>query len=70
MARLLNLDVILEGAIQPLGDRTRVTARLADVHSGKLIWAENIDAPPGEFRLTEREVARAIAVQMGARLRH
>ncbi len=70
MARLLNLDVILEGAIQPLGDRTRVTARLADVHSGKLIWAENLDAPPGEFRLTQKEVARAIALHVGVRLRH
>jgi DNA-binding winged helix-turn-helix (wHTH) protein/TolB-like protein len=70
MARLLGLDVIVEGAMQPLGDRTRVTARLADVHSGKLIWAENIDTPPGEFSLTQKEVARAIALQVGARLLH
>jgi DNA-binding winged helix-turn-helix (wHTH) protein/TolB-like protein len=70
MARLLNLDVILEGAIQPLADGNRVTARLADVHSGRLIWAQNLDAPPGEFRLTQKEVAQAIAVQVGARLRH
>ena len=69
MARLLGLDVILEGAIQPLGDRNRVTARLADVHSGKLIWAANFDTPPGEFRDTQREVAKRIALQVGSRLR-
>ncbi len=68
MARLLGLDVILEGAIQPLGGRTRVTARLADVHSGKLIWAANFDTPPGEFRSTQREVAKEIALQVGSRL--
>jgi DNA-binding winged helix-turn-helix (wHTH) protein/TolB-like protein len=69
MARLLNLDVILEGAIQPLADRTRVTARLADVHSGKLIWAENLDTQAGEFRITQKEVAQAIARQVSAQLR-
>jgi DNA-binding winged helix-turn-helix (wHTH) protein/TolB-like protein len=69
MARLLGLDVVLEGAIQPLGDRTRVTARLADVHSGKLIWAANFETPPGEFRSTQREVAKEIALQLGPRLR-
>ena len=37
------------GALEPLGDRTRVTSRLAGVHSGKLIWAANFDAPPVSF---------------------
>jgi len=68
MARLLNLDVILEGAIQPLGDRTRITARLADVHSGKLIWAENFDTDPGEFRITQKEAAQAISERIAAQL--
>jgi DNA-binding winged helix-turn-helix (wHTH) protein/TolB-like protein len=70
MARLLNLDVILEGTLQPLPDRTRVTARLADVHSGKLIWAENIDAARGDFASTQKEVAQAIANRVSVRLRH
>jgi DNA-binding winged helix-turn-helix (wHTH) protein/TolB-like protein len=69
MGRLLNLDVILEGAIQPLGESTRVTARLADVHSGKLIWAGNLEAPHGDFRATQKEVARIIAEQVAAKLR-
>lgn len=68
MAHLLGLDVILEGAIEPLGDRTRVTARLGDVHSGKLIWAGNFDTPRGEFRDIQREVAKQIALQVGSRL--
>jgi DNA-binding winged helix-turn-helix (wHTH) protein len=68
MARLLNLDALMEGDIQPLSGGTRVTARLADVHSGKLIWAENLDAPVGDFRSTQQDVAKTIAQHVGKNL--
>lgn len=41
MSRVLRLDAVLEGTFQKEGDRVRVTARMADVHSGRLIWAES-----------------------------
>jgi DNA-binding winged helix-turn-helix (wHTH) protein/TolB-like protein len=62
MARVLRLDVILEGTVQSLGGRTRVTARLADVHSGKLIWADTYEGA------VDRDTARTIAAQVGAHL--
>lgn len=64
MARILGLDVILEGAIQQHGGGIRITARLADVHSGKLIWAETIDAPAG----AQQDAARLIAARLRAHL--
>ncbi len=64
MARVLRLDVILEGTIHSTIGQNRITARLADVHSGKLIWAETYETGAGPGR----EVARAIATQAGARL--
>jgi len=64
MARILGLQVILEGTIRRTSGRTSVTARLADVHSGKLIWADSYEAAgdPG------KEVAQAMATQVGAHL--
>jgi len=61
MGRLLGLDVLVEGTVQRSGGRVTVSVRLVDVHSGKLIWAENFDrASP------QAEMARAIAGQIGA----
>ena len=45
MSRVLGLDVILEGAIHQTPATLRITARLADVHSGRLIWAETFESP-------------------------
>lgn len=68
MGRLLGLDVLVEGAVQRVGGRVNVAARLVDVHSGKLIWAENFDRPAPEVAGAQAEMARAIAAQIGARL--
>src|SRR5271157_1635477 len=40
MGRLLGLEVLVEGTVQKLGERLRITARLVDVHTGRVIWAE------------------------------
>jgi TolB-like protein len=64
MARVLGVEIILEGTVQGSRDRLRVTTRLADVHSGKLIWAESYDQPPGDAAL-----AHSIALEVGKRLR-
>ncbi len=63
MARVLAVDVILEGTAQRQGDQLRITTRLADVHSGKLIWAETYDQPAGDVVL-----AQTIASEVGKRL--
>ena len=67
MARLLGSQVILEGTLQSSGDRVRATARLADVHSGKVIWAEGYEVPSGDNG-AELQTARAIASGVGNRL--
>lgn len=60
MARVLGLDVILEGALQPASDSVRITARLADVHSGKLIWAETLESPSGDLTTASSQIAARI----------
>jgi DNA-binding winged helix-turn-helix (wHTH) protein/TolB-like protein len=68
MARMLGLDVILEGAVQRSGGKLLVTARLADVHSGKLIWAESYEQPAEDAAAAGAGTARQIAAQVGAHL--
>ncbi|HRJ19157.1 MAG TPA: winged helix-turn-helix domain-containing protein [Bryobacteraceae bacterium] len=60
MARVLGLDVVLEGALQPASDSVRITARLADVHSGKLIWAETLESPSADLSAASSQIAARI----------
>lgn len=68
MGRLLGLDVLVEGTIQKGRDRVRITSRLVDVHTGRLIWAENRDYPAASLDQVEAVAARDIAIQLEAHL--
>ena len=70
MGRLLGLDAIVEGTAQQFGSHVRIALRMSDVHSGRLIWAENYDCPAGDPASAESSVARGAAEQIGQRLRH
>lgn len=68
MARVLGLDAMVEGTAQQFGPQVRVTLRLSDVHSGRLLWSEGYDGPVGDLAGMEQSVARAAAEQIGKHL--
>jgi DNA-binding winged helix-turn-helix (wHTH) protein/TolB-like protein len=68
MTRMLNLHAVLEGTAQKLGEKVRVTVRLSDVHSGKLIWAESYDRPAADLGAVQRDLAVTIAAELRTRL--
>ena len=68
MGRLLGLEVLVEGTVQQVEDRLIITARLVDVHTGKLIWAEDYDYPVADWGQMQAEAARKVAEQVGAHL--
>jgi DNA-binding winged helix-turn-helix (wHTH) protein/TolB-like protein len=68
MGRLLGLDVLVEGGVQVSGEHLTITSRLVDVHTGKIIWAENYDRPLADAEKAQSEVAGQIAAQIGVRL--
>jgi TolB-like protein len=41
---------------------------LVDVHTGRLIWAENYDYPAADLGQIQAEAAREVAAQVGAHL--
>jgi DNA-binding winged helix-turn-helix (wHTH) protein/TolB-like protein len=68
MARLLGLEALVEGSTQRTGGRIRVSARLVDVHTGKLIWADTYEYPAADPGAAQAEAARDIAAQIGAHM--
>jgi DNA-binding winged helix-turn-helix (wHTH) protein/TolB-like protein len=69
MGRLLGLEVLIEGTVQKLDERLRITARLVDVHTGRVIWAENYDERADDPGGAQEAVARAVTAEAGRRLR-
>jgi DNA-binding winged helix-turn-helix (wHTH) protein/TolB-like protein len=68
MSRLLRLDAVLEGTVQRAGNQLRVTARMADVRSGKLIWAESYDFEPDNAQTeAASRIARGVAAHLQPR---
>jgi DNA-binding winged helix-turn-helix (wHTH) protein/TolB-like protein len=68
MARLLGLQVIVEGTAQAFGPQIRISVRLTDVHSGRLIWADGYDVAAADINQAEVTVAQAVAAQIGRRI--
>ncbi len=68
MARVLGMDVMLDGTVQRAGERVRVTARLVDVHSAKLVWSDSYEYPMQQLADAQALAAREIAAQVGAHL--
>jgi DNA-binding winged helix-turn-helix (wHTH) protein/TolB-like protein len=68
MGRLLGLDVLVEGTVQMTGGQARITCRLVDVHTGRLIWADAAVLPARNAESAQDVLARRIAVDVAAHL--
>lgn len=68
MGRLLGLEVLIEGTVQKLDERLRITARLVDVHTGRVIWAETYDERADDPGGAQEAVGRRVAAEAGKRL--
>lgn len=66
----LNVGTILEGGVQKVGDRVRVTAQLIDVATDNHLWAESFDRELTAENIFElqseiaRKIVGAISVQL------
>jgi Tol biopolymer transport system component/DNA-binding winged helix-turn-helix (wHTH) protein/tetratricopeptide (TPR) repeat protein len=73
IGELLNVDAILEGNFQKLGNRLRLTAQMLDSESGKTLWAESFNTEIDDIfdvqdRIAERIVS-AFSKQYSAETR-
>jgi serine/threonine protein kinase/tetratricopeptide (TPR) repeat protein len=73
IAGQLGVRTIVEGTVQRLGNRIRVTAKLVDARNATNIWAQNYDRDiPGLFALQDdiaKSIVQQLQVQLSARER-
>src|SRR5271163_2296882 len=64
----LGVRYVLEGSVQPSGDRMRVNAQLIDADSGAHLWGEQFDTPRADLLQTQDAIvahlARALDFQL------
>jgi len=68
IARELNVDAVIEGAVLRSGNRVRITAQLVEAPSDRHLWAESYDRELRDVLTLQSQVARAIAAQTRAKL--
>ncbi|HEY6358026.1 MAG TPA: hypothetical protein VIX35_07260, partial [Vicinamibacterales bacterium] len=64
----LGVRYVLEGSVQPSGDRTRVNAQLIDAGSGAHLWAEQFDTPRADLLQTQDAIVAHLANNLNFQL--
>jgi adenylate cyclase len=57
----LGVRYVLEGSVQPSGDRMRVNAQFIDAGSGAHLWAEQFDTPRADLLQTQDAIVTHLA---------
>jgi TolB-like protein/DNA-binding SARP family transcriptional activator len=65
IGRDLGVKYVLEGSIQSMGERIRVTAQLVEAASGSNIWSERYDRPVDDLFAVQSDVTQRIAATLG-----
>jgi adenylate cyclase len=64
----LGVRYVLEGSVQPSGDRMRVNAQLIDAESGAHLWAEQFDTPRADLLQTQDAIVARLANTLALQL--
>jgi TolB-like protein/class 3 adenylate cyclase len=64
VGRDLGVKYVLEGSIQPVGDRVRATAQLVEAATGAHVWSERYDRPAGDLFTVQQDVTEKIAATL------
>ncbi len=64
IGRDLGVKYVLEGSIQSIGERIRVTAQLIEAASGGHVWSERYDRPVDDLFAVQNDVTKRIAATL------
>jgi adenylate cyclase len=64
----LGVRYVLEGSVQPSGDRMRVNAQLIDADSGAHLWAEQFDTPRADLLQMQDAIVTHLTNAIGYQL--
>ncbi|MGE0023091.1 MAG: hypothetical protein AB7S70_05595 [Hyphomicrobium sp.] len=65
IGRDLGVKYVVEGSIQSLGERIRVTAQLIETATGSHVWSERYDRPADDLFAVQTSVTERIAATLG-----
>lgn len=68
IARVLNVDGLVEGSVIRIGDRVRITAQLIDAPADRHLWARSYERTSRDVLALQDELAAAIAHEINVRL--
>jgi serine/threonine-protein kinase len=68
LARALQVDAIVEGSVQRVGDRVRITAQLIEASRDRHLWAKSFERDFKDVLALQSEVARDIASEVQLQL--
>lgn len=65
IGRDLGVKYLVEGTIQSMGERVRVTAQLIETATGSHVWSERYDRPVDDLFAVQNNVTERIAATLG-----
>jgi eukaryotic-like serine/threonine-protein kinase len=68
IAKILNVDAVVEGSVLRAGDNVRITAQLIDAREDKHLWAKKFERNSRDVLALQDELASAIAHEIDVRL--
>ncbi len=68
IAKLLNVDAVVEGSVQRQGDKVRITAQLIDARADQHLWAKSFERNSRDVLALQDELSKAIAGEINVRL--
>ncbi len=68
IAKILDVDAVLEGSVQRVGDHVRITAQLIDARADKHLWAKSFDGNSRDVLALQAELATTIAREIDVQL--
>jgi tetratricopeptide (TPR) repeat protein len=68
IAHELGVSALLEGSVQKIGNKVRITAQLIDPKTGFHLWSETFDRDLSDIFLIQSEVAQNVARELKAKL--
>jgi TolB-like protein/cytochrome c-type biogenesis protein CcmH/NrfG len=68
VAKTLGVSHVVEGSVQRVGERVRVSAQLIDAGNDTHLWAEHYDRDVADVFVVQSEIAQQIADQLKANL--
>ncbi len=68
IARLLDVDALVEGSVTRSGDRVRITAELIDARADRHLWARSFERKSSDVLELQADLAEAIADEINVQL--